>query len=330
MDMVPVWLIVVIKSLVVLLIVITTFAYSMLFERKILGWMQLRPGPDRVGPWGMLQPAADAVKMFFKEDLTPKNADPVIYKLAPFISLITAMGAFAIIPFSESSAGLWAVGNVDAGILYIFALTSISVYGITLAGWASSSKYPLLGSIRSTAQMISYELAMTLSVVGVLIMAGTTSLSGIVHAQYNLWFIAPQFLGFLIYLTTAVAETNRAPFDLVEAETELVGGFHTEYSGLRFGLFFIAEYLNMITVSCLATLLFLGGWSAPLGLTMVPGIVWFVAKAGVFLFIYMWLRGTLPRLRYDRLMAFGWKVLLPVATLNLIVTSAVIAFRGGV
>ena len=327
MDMVPLWVVVLIKSLIVLFIVITTFAYAMLFERKILGWMQLRPGPDRVGPWGMLQPAADAVKMFFKEDLTPKNADPVIYKLAPFISLITAMGAFAIIPFSQSSAGLWAVGNVDAGILYIFALTSISVYGITLAGWASSSKYPLLGSIRSTAQMISYELAMTLSVIGVLIMAGTTSLSGIVHAQYSLWYIAPQFVGFLIYLTTAVAETNRAPFDLVEAETELVGGFHTEYSGLRFGLFFIAEYLNMITVSCLATLLFLGGWSAPFGLTMVPGIIWFVAKAGMFLFIYMWLRGTLPRLRYDRLMAFGWKFLLPVATLNLIVTSAVIALR---
>jgi len=327
MDQVPVWLIVVIKSLVVLLVVITTFAYSMLFERKILGWMQLRPGPNRVGPWGMLQPAADAVKMFFKEDLTPKNADPIVYRIAPFISLITAMGTFAIIPFSESSAGLWSVGNPDAGILYIFALTSISVYGISLAGWASSSKYPLLGAIRSTAQMISYELAMTLSVVGVLIMAGTTSLAGIVHAQYNLWFIAPQFLGFLIYLTTAVAETNRAPFDLVEAETELVGGFHTEYSGLRFGLFFIAEYLNMITVSCLATLLFLGGWSAPFGLTMVPGIIWFLIKAGVFLFIYMWLRGTLPRLRYDRLMAFGWKFLLPLATLNLIVTSAVIALR---
>lgn len=328
MDMVPLWVVVLIKSLIVLFIVITTFAYAMLFERKILGWMQLRPGPDRVGPWGMLQPAADAVKMFFKEDLTPKNADPVIYKLAPFISLITAMGTFAIIPFNESSAGLWAVGNVDAGILFIFALTSISVYGISLAGWASNSKYPLLGAIRSTAQMISYELAMTLSVVGVLIMAGTTSLSGIVHAQYNLWFIAPQFIGFLIYLTTAVAETNRTPFDLVEAETELVGGFHTEYSGLRFGLFFIAEYLNMITVSCLATLLFLGGWSAPFGLTMVPGIIWFLAKAGIFLFFYMWLRGTLPRLRYDRLMAFGWKVLLPVATLNLIVTSAVIALRG--
>ena len=326
--MIPLWIIVLIKSLIVLFVVITTFAYAMLFERKILGWMQLRPGPNRVGPWGMLQPAADAVKMLFKEDLTPRNADPLIYRLAPFISLITAMGTFAIIPFSEGPGGLWAVGSVNAGILYIFALTSISVYGISLAGWASNSKYPLLGSIRSTAQMISYELAMTLSVVGVLILAGTTSLDGIVHAQTNLWFIAPQFVGFVVYLITAVAETNRAPFDLVEAETELVGGFHTEYSGLRFGLFFIAEYLNMITVSCLATLLFLGGWSAAFGWTVVPGIVWFLIKAGMFLFIYMWLRGTLPRLRYDRLMAFGWKFLLPVATLNLIVTSAIIAVRG--
>jgi len=326
--MIPLWLIVVVKAAIVLLVVITCFAYAMLFERKILGWMQLRPGPNRVGPWGMLQPAADAVKMIFKEDLTPRNADPLIYRLAPFISLVTAMGTFAIIPFNESSAGIWSVGNVNAGILYIFALTSISVYGISLAGWASASKYPLLGSIRATAQMISYELAMTLSVVGVLILAGTTSLVGIVHGQANLWYIAPQFVGFCIYLTTAVAETNRAPFDLVEAETELVGGFHTEYSGLRFGLFFIAEYLNMITVSCLGTLLFLGGWSAPFGITVVPGIVWFLIKAGAFLFIYMWLRATLPRLRYDRLMAFGWKFLLPMATLNLIITSAVIAVRG--
>jgi NADH-quinone oxidoreductase subunit H len=332
--MIPFWVVVLIKSAILLLIVITTFAYAMLFERKILGWMQLRPGPNRTGPWGMLQPAADAVKMIFKEDLTPANADWLIYRLAPFISLVTAMSAFAIIPFSESTGGTWAlggaIGDVNAGILFIFAITSISVYGISLAGWASSSKFPLLGSVRSTAQMISYELAMTLSVVGVLILAGTTSLIGIVHAQQaGWWFILPQFFGFCIYLTTAVAETNRSPFDLVEAETELVGGFHTEYSGLRFGLFFIAEYLNMITVACLATLLFLGGWSAPFGWTFVPGIVWFLLKAGVFLFIYMWLRATLPRLRYDRLMSFGWKVLLPMATLNLIVTAAIVAARGG-
>jgi len=325
MNAVPLWLVVVIKSAILLFVVMTTFAYSMLAERKIMAWMQLRPGPNRVGPWGMLQPAADAAKMLFKEDLTPNTADPFIYRLAPFIALFAAMGTFAIIPFSESPAGVWSVGDVNAGILFIFALTSIGVYGISLAGWSSGSKFPLLGSVRATAQMISYELSMTMSVVGVLILAGTTSLVGIVHAQNRLWFFIPQVIGFGIYLITAVAETNRAPFDLVEAETELVGGFHTEYSGLRFGLFFIAEYMNMITVSCIATLLFLGGWNAPFGLTVIPGIVWFLCKAGLFLFFYIWLRATLPRFRYDRLMAFGWKVLLPVATLNLMATAAVVA-----
>jgi NADH-quinone oxidoreductase subunit H len=324
----PLWLIALIKSLVLLVIVLTAFAYSMLFERKILGWMQLRPGPNRVGPWGLLQPAADAGKMLFKEDLTPETADPLIYKLAPFISLFAAMATFAVIPFSESGNGLWAVGDVNAGILFIFALTAIGIYGISLGGWSSGSKYPLIGSVRSTAQMISYELAMTMSVIGVLILAGTTSLSGIVHAQERLWFIVPQIVGFSIFIVTAVAETNRTPFDLVEAESELVAGFHTEYSGLRFGLFFIAEYLNMITVACVATLLFLGGWGAPFGLTFIPGIVWFVLKAGLFIFLYIWLRGTFPRLRYDRLMAFGWKVLLPLAVVNLIVTAAVVAVVG--
>jgi NADH-quinone oxidoreductase subunit H len=328
LQSVPFWLIVLIKSAIVLLVVITTFAYSMLFERKIMGWMQLRPGPNRVGPWGLLQPAADAVKMMFKEDLMPDTADPLIYKLAPFISLITAMGVYAVVPFAEPTGNGWfgSIGDVNAGILFIFALTSIGVYGISLAGWASGSKFPLLGSVRSTAQMISYELSMTLSVIGVLILAGSTSLMTIVHQQTRLWFVVPQIVGFVIYLITAVAETNRAPFDLVEAETELVGGFHTEYSGLRFGLFFIAEYLNMITVSCIATLLFLGGWNPLFGLGFIPGIVWFLLKAGLFLFFYIWLRSTLPRFRYDRLMAFGWKVLFPVATLNLILTAVVVAF----
>jgi NADH-quinone oxidoreductase subunit H len=321
-------LVVLVKSLFVLFVVVTTFAYAMLFERKIMAWMQLRPGPNRVGPWGMMQPAADAAKMLFKEDLTPSTADPLIYKLAPWISLVTAMGAFAVIPFSESGGTIWGVGDVNAGILFIFALTSIGIYGIALAGWSSGSKFPLLGSVRSTAQMISYELAMTMSVVGVLILAGTTSLAGIVHAQSSLWFAIPQFVGFVIYLITAVAETNRAPFDLVEAETELVGGFHTEYSGLRFGLFFIAEYLNMIVVACIGTLLFFGGWNPLFGLSVIPGIVWFVAKAGLFIFMYIWLRTTLPRLRYDRLMNFGWKFLLPIATLNLLVTAAIVALVG--
>ena len=325
----PFWAIVLIKSALLLFVVVTTFAYAMLVERKVLGWMQLRPGPNRVGPWGLMQPAADAAKLILKEDLTPKTADPLIYRLAPFISLLTAFSVYAVIPFGASAdQGTWVIGDPNAGILFILAITSIGIYGISLGGWASGSKYPLLGSVRATAQMISYELAMALSFVGVLILAGTTSLDGIVNAQLRWWFFIPQFVGFLIYITTAVAETNRAPFDLVEAETELVAGFHTEYSGLRFGLFFIAEYVNMLTVSCIATLLFFGGWNAPFGIAGVPGVVWFVLKVACFMFFYMWLRATLPRLRYDRLMAFGWKVLLPIATLNLVVTAIVVAYKG--
>jgi NADH-quinone oxidoreductase subunit H len=277
----------------------------------------------------LLQPLVDALKLILKEDLTPKTADPLIYRLAPFISLVTAFSVYAVIPFSEPGPGnVWAVGDVNAGILVILAITSIGVYGISLGGWASGSKYPLLGSVRSTAQMISYELAMAMSLIGVLILAGTTSLVGIVNSQAKLWFFIPQFVGFIIYVVTAVAETNRAPFDLVEADAELVGGFNTEYSGLRFGLFFIAEYINMLTVSCIATLLFLGGWNAVGGLTMIPGIGWFLLKVAFFMFVYIWLRATFPRIRYDRLMAFGWKVLLPVATLNLVITAFVVAVRG--
>ena len=325
---VPDWIVILIKSAILLLVVVTTFAYAMLAERKVLGWMQLRPGPNRVGPWGLMQPAADAAKLILKEDLTPKTADPLIYRLAPFISLLTAFSVYAIIPFGADSSGAWAIGNVNAGILLLMAITSIGVYGISLGGWASGSKYPLLGSVRATAQMISYELGMSLSFIGVLILAGTTSLDGIVNAQAHQWFIIPQILGYLIYIITAVAETNRVPFDLVEAETELVAGFNTEYSGLRFGLFFIAEYVNMLTVSCIATLLFLGGWNAPFGLAIVPGVVWFIAKVSFFMFFYMWLRATLPRFRYDRLMAFGWKVLLPLATLNLVITAIIVALKG--
>lgn len=325
----PLWVVVLVKSAILLFVVVTSFAYAMLAERKILGWMQLRPGPNRVGPWGLLQPAADAAKLILKEDLTPETADPLLYKLAPFISLFTAFAVYAVIPFGASSSGTtWAIGNVNAGILLILAITSIGVYGITLGGWASGSKYPLLGSVRSTAQMISYELGMSLSLIGVLILAGTTSLDGIVNAQARWWFVVPQFVGCVVYIIAAVAETNRVPFDLVEAETELVAGFHTEYSGLRFGLFFIAEYVNMLTISCIAALLFFGGWNAPFGLTMIPGVVWFVLKVACFIFFYIWLRATLPRLRYDRLMALGWKVLLPVATLNLVVTAIIVAYKG--
>ncbi len=322
-------LVVAIKSGVLMFIVITSFAYLMLFERKILAWFQMRLGPIWCGPWGLLQPAADAVKLVLKEDLTPRDADPLLYRFAPAIAVLTSVLAYAAIPFGTFPDGSpIAIANLNVGILFILAAGSLGVYGIALGGWASQSKWPLLGAIRSTAQMISYELAMGLSIIGVLMLAGTTNLSGITAAQsaHHIWYVLPQFVGFLIYFITATAETNRAPFDLPEAETELVAGFHTEYSSLRFGTFFVAEYINMITVSCIATVLFLGGGDGPfLASAPLLSVLWFVLKVSVFLFILIWMRATLPRLRYDRLMAFGWKVLLPVAVLNLLVTAVVVA-----
>ncbi|HKW44734.1 MAG TPA: NADH-quinone oxidoreductase subunit NuoH [Candidatus Eremiobacteraceae bacterium] len=322
-------IVVAIKSGVLIFIVITSFAYLMLFERKILAWFQMRLGPIWCGPWGLLQPAADAVKLVLKEDLTPADADPLLYRFAPAIGVLTAVLAYAVIPFGIFPDGSpVAIADLNVGILFVLAAASLGVYGIALGGWASQSKWPLLGAIRSTAQMISYELAMGLSIIGVLLLAGTTDLNGITSAQgaHHLWYVIPQFVGFVIYFITATAETNRAPFDLPEAETELVAGFHTEYSSLRFGTFFVAEYINMITVSCIATLLFLGGGDGPF-LSAFPylSIVWFMLKVSLFLFILIWMRATLPRLRYDRLMAFGWKVLLPVAVLNVLVTAAVVA-----
>jgi NADH-quinone oxidoreductase subunit H len=322
-------LVVAIKSGVLIFIVITSFAYLMLFERKILAWFQMRLGPIWCGPWGLLQPAADAVKLVLKEDLTPADADPLLYRFAPAIGVLTAVLAYAVIPFGTFPDGSpIAIADLNVGILFVLAAASLGVYGIALGGWASQSKWPLLGAIRSTAQMISYELAMGLSFIGVLLLAGTTDLAGITAAQsaHHLWFVIPQFVGFLIYFITATAETNRAPFDLPEAETELVAGFHTEYSSLRFGTFFVAEYINMITVSCIATLLFLGGGDGPF-LSALPylSVVWFMLKVSFFLFVLIWMRATLPRLRYDRLMAFGWKVLLPVAVLNVLVTATIVA-----
>ncbi len=324
-------LIVVIKSALLIFIVMTAFAYLMLMERKVLAWFQLRVGPIWCGPWGLMQPAADAVKLVMKEDLTPRTADPIIYKFAPALAALTALLAYAVIPFGTLPDGRpIAIANPNAGVLYLLAVASIGVYGVALGGWASQSKWPLLGAIRSTAQMISYELAMGLAVVGVLLLAGTTNLNEITAAQsaHHVWYVIPQFVGFIIYAITATAETNRAPFDLPEAETELVAGFHTEYSSLRFGTFFVAEYINMITVSAIATLLFLGGGDGPF-VHAIPWltILWFVLKVSFLLFVFIWLRATLPRLRYDRLMAFGWKVLLPVAVLNLLLTAALVALR---
>ena len=325
-------LVIAIKSGILIFIVVTAFAYLMLAERKVLAWFQLRVGPIWCGPWGLMQPAADAIKLVLKEDLTPATADPFIYKIAPALAVLTALMAYAVIPFGTFPDGTpISIANPNVGILFLLAMGAISVYGIALGGWASQSKWPLLGAIRSTAQMISYELAMGLSIVGVLILAGTTDLHGIVSAQSrtHIWYFIPQFVGFLIYAITATAETNRAPFDLPEAETELVAGFHTEYSSLRFGTFFVAEYVNMITVSAIGALLFLGGGDGPF-VQQIPwlSIGWFLVKVALLLFVLIWLRATLPRLRYDRLMAFGWKVLLPVALVNLLATAAIVALRG--
>lgn len=330
-----------IKIVVVLFIIMTALAYLVLFERKILGWIQYRVGPNRVGPWGLLQPLADLLKFAAKEDVTPDTPNKVIFTLAPLLSLLPALMTLAVIPFG-SSIELFGrkitlhITSINVGLLYILALGSLEVYGVVLAGWASNSKYSLLGGLRSAAQMISYELALALSLVGVLIQAGTLDLQAIVQAQagpyfgfiprwYVFWY---QPLGFLIFFIAAVAETNRVPFDLPEAETELVAGYHTEYSSIKFAMFFVGEYAAMFTVSAVATTMFLGGWLGP-GANSLPllGVVYFALKTAILLFVYIWLRGTLPRFRYDQLMRFGWKFLVPMAFLNILISSALAVWR---
>jgi len=292
----------------------------------------MRPGPTRVGPFGLLQPLADGLKFLFKEDVIPTNANRFLYIAAPLVSLIPALLSFSVIPF-----GPWLqVTDLSVGLLFIFAITSLGVYGIALGGWASNSKYPLMGAMRSSAQMISYELSLTLSVVGVLMIVNTLSLKQLVTSQQNTWLgfiprwnIFLQPVAFLVYVVSAVAETNRLPFDLAESEQELVAGWHTEYSSLKFAMFMLAEYANMVTVSALATIMFLGGWSGPLfgpnWLQAALPTVWFVLKIFVFIFFYVLLRSTIPRFRYDQLMKFGWKVLLPLSLANILVTSFVVA-----
>ncbi len=377
-----------IKIAVLLFVVMTALAYLTWFERKVVARIQSRWGPYYVGAHGLLQPLADGLKFLFKEDLTPPSSDRFVYVLAPFLALSLALTTLALIPFGPPSVQVlgqpvFVIANSNIGLLFLFAITSIGVYGVALAGWSSNSKYPLLGGLRSSAQMISYEVSLTLSVVGVLLLAGSFSFNGIIERQagnIGHWNIWPQIVGFLCYITAAIAETNRVPFDLPEAETELVAGFHTEYSSFKFAMFFMAEYANMITVSCLATILFFGGWLSPLpnswtwqlylpgaGLValglycaydtvkemrgiarlqlgvvtlmalvagaiclmppvmhVIQGPFWFVAKVGLFIFFYVWIRGTLPRFRYDQLMSFGWKLLLPVSLANLVVTALVI------
>jgi NADH-quinone oxidoreductase subunit H len=395
----PLVIVVLPKVVILLFVMLTALAYLTWFERKVVAHIQARWGPYRVGPHGLLQPLADGVKFLFKEDVTPAGADKFAYFLAPFLALSLAITSIAVIPFGPKGLTMFGqptptgITNLNIGLLILFAITSMGVYGVALAGWSSNSKYPLLGGLRSSAQMISYELALTMSVVGVILMAGTFNLSEIVTAQQDFYFgfvprwnligsPMPQVLGFLLFFVAAVAETNRAPFDLAEAESELVAGFHTEYSSFKFAMFFMAEYASMITVSCLATILFFGGWLSPFpqtplfawshfipaaafaaaGLALIvhgvryltvfgrivlpvlgaalcgvgvlcgqPGVIefiqgpfWFLLKIAVFLFIYVWVRGTLPRFRYDQLMNFGWKVLLPLSIVNVVVTSLLI------
>lgn len=319
------WWLVTAKVLVVFVVLVVLVLFSIWAERRVVARMQFRLGPNRVGPFGLLQSLMDGLKLALKEDIIPKNASKAVFLLAPVISVTTAFMAMAVIPFGPmvSVFGYQTplqLTDFSVSVLYVLAVTSIGIYGIVLAGWASGSTYSLLGGLRSSAQMVSYEIAMGLSFVAVFLYAGSMSTSEIVTAQERIWYAILLLPSFIIYTTSMVGETNRAPFDLPEAEGELVGGFHTEYSSLKFALFFLAEYVNMVTVSALATTLFLGGWRAPYPFSMIPGanegwmpLIWFFGKILAFIFIFIWLRGTLPRLRYDQFMDFGWKVLIPVA-----------------
>ena len=328
------------KIVILLVGVLCAVAYLVLVERKVVAWVQVRLGPMRVGPHGILQPVADGIKLFLKEDITPSRSDRWIFMIAPILTLVPALIVFAVIPFGPQTTifgtpvSLY-VADVNVGLLYIVSVASIGVYGLILGGYASNSKYPLLASLRASAQLISYEVAVTMTLVSLILMAGSLSMVGIVEAQKadGVWFFFVQPVALLIYFIGGLAETNRAPFDLPEAEQELVGGFHTEYSGMRFAFFFLAEYANMIVISAVATTLFFGGWLRPFPnvealwlLDYVPGWVWFLLKTFVLLYLFLWIRATFPRYRYDQLMRLGWKVLLPLAIANLIVTAAAKVF----
>jgi NADH-quinone oxidoreductase subunit H len=349
------WVVWFVAVLIAFQMVLMIVAYTVLAERKVLGWIQGRIGPNRVGPWGLMQPFADLLKFIFKEDLVPDKSTKFVYYLAPIVALTCALMPMVVYPFGPAITTVdwsflpWHLGDgvttlpltiarIDVGVLFVLGITSVGVYGIALAGWSSNSKYSLMGGLRSSAQMISYELAMGAAVLGPVLLAGTLDLNGIIRAQqqsFFRWFIIPQFVAFVVFLISAFAETNRVPFDLPEAETELVAGFHTEYSALKFALFFMAEYVNMFTVSVMCTVLFLGGWYVP-GLThLVPegsipyaivSHIVFIGKICAFLFFYIWVRGTLPRFRFDQLMNFGWKFLLPVALVNVLITIVAVYF----
>jgi NADH-quinone oxidoreductase subunit H len=326
------FLILMVKIVVIFGAVMNVVGLLSWVERKMMARVQMRPGPTRVGPFGLLQPFADLLKFVFKEEVIPTNANTFLYVAAPVVSLVPAFLTFSVVPFGPSLQ----VTDLSVGLLFIFAVTSLGVYGIVLGGWASNSKYPLMGAMRSSAQMISYELSLTLSVVGVLMIANTLSLRELVLAQQSTWLgfiprwnIFLQPVAFFVYLTSGIAESNRLPFDLAESEQELVGGWHTEYSSMKFLMFMMAEYANMIGVASLATILFLGGWNGPMFgpqlLQMALPIIWFVLKVSVLIFFYLLLRSTIPRFRYDQLMKFGWKVLLPLSLANILVTSFIVA-----
>jgi NADH-quinone oxidoreductase subunit H len=329
------WWLILAKALGIFVFLLLTVLVAILAERKILGWMQFRPGPNRVGPWGLLQSLADGVKLALKEGLIPAGVDKPIYLLAPIISVTPAILAFAVIPMGGMVSVFGhqtplQLTDLPVAVLYVLAVTSIGVYGIVLAGWASGSTYPLLGGLRSSAQVISYEIAMALCFAAVFLYSGTMSTSEIIKSQQGVWYVFLLLPSFLIYVTSMVGETNRAPFDLPEAEGELVGGYHTEYSSLGFAIFMLAEYVNMTTVSALATTLFLGGWQAPWPLNMWDGansgwwpLLWFVLKVWAFLFFFMWLRATLPRMRYDQFMALGWKILIPISLVWIMIVAIV-------
>ena len=324
-------IIMVAKVAIIFVALLTGIAYTTYFERKIVARIQHRIGPNVAGPFGLLQPLADAVKLLFKEEFQPSNANPFFFSIAPIISFVAASMTIAVIPISDwinisSQRIQLLISDLNIGILYILAVTSLGVYGIVLAGWSSNSKYSLLGGIRSMAQMISYEVSLGLGIIGVIMLSQTLSIAEIVRQQsgsiFN-WYFFRQPIAFFVYFISAIAETNRSPFDLPEAESELVAGYHTEYSGMRFGLFFLGEYGNMITVSAIAASLFFGGWNGP----VLPGIVWFVIKVIAFLFVYVWIRGTLPRLRYDQLMRFGWMVMFPIGILNVLISALIVALK---
>jgi NADH-quinone oxidoreductase subunit H len=313
--------------LLIVLPLIVSVAYLTYAERKVIGAMQLRKGPNVVGPFGLLQPIADAVKLMHKETIIPQMADKPLFLMAPIITFTLSLVAWAVVPFSETMV----LANINVGILYLLAISSLGVYGIIIAGWASNSKYPFLGGLRSAAQMVSYEVSIGFIIISVLLSAGSLNLIDIVKSQKDMWYVLPHFPMFILYVVSALAETNRAPFDLPEAEAELVSGYNVEYSGMPFALFFLGEYANMILLSAIGAILFLGGWLPPFNWHLfdyIPGIVWFGAKIGFLLFIFLWVRATLPRYRYDQLMRLGWKVFLPLSMAWVVLTSVFLMVKG--